>query len=361
LAKAREAQRLKEEAASKAGAGNSARDGNDGSGRESSTFVAASDQAAASKGTNGAQPTAVAVAASGDEKKEGEGALFWYIDYRHFVSVVKFRMERMRSRLLQEEERLRLASSDVYCCPNSQSCGRRYTALTAQQRLNTASMKFECAGCGAELQEVRLDELVRSTESLTDKMRRQLFKSPADGVHVSIQGLIEAVDGLVLDTNDPKESIEFANRFGRSYQQLEETGQGSAGLRRGMGGGGRGQYHHCLDCIEIALTGAVGRKIGERLNPTRKSQEYKKERRRQQEKADAVARSLPWFLRTSSVTADRNVGSERNECSKVHVEDATAEYETNGSPKACDSDIFMQSERTKDSATYASTFLLHSR
>ena len=110
---------------------------------------------------------------------------------------------------------------------------------------------------------------------------------------------------IVLDTNDPEESIEFANRFGHSYRQLQEMAKGSGDGRSGNGMGGEwgANYHHYTDKIEVSLHSAEGAHARDHSQEVRKKKEEDaRARRKMQEEAEVVAKSLPWFLRASSVT-----------------------------------------------------------
>ncbi len=242
---------------------------------------------------------AVSAAAAAEEKKEIKSSLFWYIDYKHFVNVVKYRMHRIGEKIAQEEKRLRLANSDLYRCPRPR-CGQRFNALEAQQSINYTTMKPECVHCGMELVELDHEERMRSKENASEKMRRQLFDQTQD--HASIEKLLRKIDTeMVLDTNDPSDSIEFANRFGHlSHRQMKEMADGSGGAGR-MGGAGN-NYHDYTHRIEVELVTVEGLRASERARVSKKSLEDARARQKKLEDLEADKKSLPEFLRYSSVT-----------------------------------------------------------
>ena len=94
----------------------------------------------------------VCTEALNDKRHGGSSSMtYWYIDYKYFVDVVKYRLYKM-SEFLKEREQMEMVRQ-IYLCSNA-SCGREYTALEAQ-RLNTPRQyEFLCGHCGEPLLEV---------------------------------------------------------------------------------------------------------------------------------------------------------------------------------------------------------------
>ncbi len=74
-----------------------------------------------------------------------------YIDYKHFVDVVKYRLFLM-SNYLRESEQLEIERQTFRC--SNDDCGREYTALEAQLLLTPGVYEFHCGHCNSKLVEV---------------------------------------------------------------------------------------------------------------------------------------------------------------------------------------------------------------
>lgn len=102
---------------------------------------------------------------------------FYYVDYKHFVDVVKYRIMKMQAKVNEE------GSIDVqtYNCPR---CGRkyvthsshiiRYSALDAPSLIDPVTGLFLCQRCKAQVVEDDNTEVVTATQSRSTKMNEQL-------------------------------------------------------------------------------------------------------------------------------------------------------------------------------------------
>ncbi|XP_058833281.1 general transcription factor IIE subunit 1-like [Topomyia yanbarensis] len=72
---------------------------------------------------------------------------YYFINYKTFVNVVKYKLDHMRKRMETEE---RDATSASFKCP---SCDKTFTDLVADQLFDFASGQFRCTYCGSTVEE----------------------------------------------------------------------------------------------------------------------------------------------------------------------------------------------------------------
>lgn len=72
---------------------------------------------------------------------------YWYIDFNHAVSVVRYRIHLLRKRL--DEDELRARSNSMYLCPGyaEKTCNGRYTETQAQRIVDPNTGHFLCPEC----------------------------------------------------------------------------------------------------------------------------------------------------------------------------------------------------------------------
>ncbi|ETV83494.1 hypothetical protein, variant 1 [Aphanomyces astaci] len=170
-----------------------------------------------------------------DKKMGGASkATYWYIDYKYFVDVVRYRLYLIRTYLM-EAESLEI-ERQTYRCDND-DCGREYTALEAQKLLTPEIHEFFCGHCNSKLLECDNNERLQSAQSLLKKYTAQVNR--AEDLHDSINECLKKIQeflnsGQALPSNLPSEN-RAAGRGGDSVRVPAGRGGGAGG---GGGGGG---------------------------------------------------------------------------------------------------------------------------
>ncbi|KDQ06888.1 hypothetical protein BOTBODRAFT_167611 [Botryobasidium botryosum FD-172 SS1] len=108
---------------------------------------------------------------------------YFYIDYRNFCNVVKWRMAEMR-RLIDDKLRNELANKG-YLCPQ---CGKNFSILDADRLIDLSRGGFSCDTCGAELRDNN------ETEDITGKQdRMQRFNAQTQWIREGLRKTEEMV------------------------------------------------------------------------------------------------------------------------------------------------------------------------
>lgn len=108
-----------------------------------------------------------------NELKEGAlravGRQYYYIDYKHFCDVVKWRVAEMR-RLIDKDLRNELDSKG-YICPQ---CSQSYTPLDVDRLIDFETGTFLCEVCRTELIDNENAESVRGSQDRMQRFNRQM-------------------------------------------------------------------------------------------------------------------------------------------------------------------------------------------
>ncbi|KAI6029560.1 hypothetical protein PISMIDRAFT_28712 [Pisolithus microcarpus 441] len=127
-----------------------------------------------------------------NELKEGAqrsvGRQYYYIDYKHFCDVVKWRIAEMR-RIIDSGLRNELDNKG-YLCPR---CGKSYTPLEVDKLMNFSLGVFVCEICGAEVVD---NENAESVKGSQDRMQRfnQQMRFIIEGLRKTESMVIPALD-----------------------------------------------------------------------------------------------------------------------------------------------------------------------
>lgn len=95
-----------------------------------------------------AQSTWVPRGGQGQPPRKSRDVIYWYLDYREFSDVVKYRIAMMRKAI--DEKLKQEVGKRGYVCPN---CGKVYDPLEIPNMFDPASNLFLCELCGHELVE----------------------------------------------------------------------------------------------------------------------------------------------------------------------------------------------------------------
>jgi len=108
-----------------------------------------------------------------NELKEGAmravGRQYFYIDYKHFCDVVKWRVAEMR-RLIDKDLRNELDTKG-YICPQ---CNQSYTPLDVDRLVDFVTGIFHCEVCQAELIDNENADNVRGSQDRMQRFNRQM-------------------------------------------------------------------------------------------------------------------------------------------------------------------------------------------
>ncbi|OQR82225.1 hypothetical protein THRCLA_11035, partial [Thraustotheca clavata] len=165
-----------------------------------------------------------------DKVLKGPGKVeYWYIDFKHFYNVVRYRLFVMDKQLREDEQRE--IERQTFRCSND-DCGREYTALEAQLLLTPDVYEFHCGHCNSKLVECDNNETLEKIKTRLSKFRSQM--NQADGLHDGIYECLARISeflssGQVLPSNMPSE---------RRAAAVAATAKATA--RGGGGGGSRG-------------------------------------------------------------------------------------------------------------------------
>ncbi|KAH8556348.1 hypothetical protein BGW37DRAFT_417077 [Umbelopsis sp. PMI_123] len=109
---------------------------------------------------------------------------YYYIDYKQFVNVVKWKMYKMQTSV---RDTLRTESENKgYVCPN---CQRTYPALEAVGLISTTDGLFHCEDCDNVLEENDNAENVKYSQEVLARLREQCLP---------IISLLKQTDSLVI-------------------------------------------------------------------------------------------------------------------------------------------------------------------
>ncbi|KAJ2158548.1 hypothetical protein GGF46_003698 [Coemansia sp. RSA 552] len=118
---------------------------------------------------------------------------YYYIDYKQFVDVVKWRMhklqENVRSKMDQEQENL------GFDCP---ACGRHFSVMDAVPLFNPQSKLFECEYCGTGLVDHTSPELAQQSQREFSRIMDQFS---------TIIELLQRTESIVLPAPRPLSEV----------------------------------------------------------------------------------------------------------------------------------------------------------
>ncbi|ORY21847.1 hypothetical protein BCR39DRAFT_552714 [Naematelia encephala] len=165
-----------------------------------------------------------------DELKPGEvpmrikDVFYWYIDYREFANVVKYRLAMMR-RGVDERIKAELGHRG-YACPN---CGRKYDPLDLNHLFDPVTSSFTCETCAHELVEhdpsLDTDGPGGSSGGGQDRMQRfNVATAP-------IRDALKAVEGVQLPSINMIAWVAMNVKVD-SVLQSEEDGQRANGGKK---------------------------------------------------------------------------------------------------------------------------------
>eukprot|EP01117_Protostelium_nocturnum_P017978 TRINITY_DN740_c0_g1_i4.p1 TRINITY_DN740_c0_g1~~TRINITY_DN740_c0_g1_i4.p1 ORF type:complete len:302 (-),score=59.94 TRINITY_DN740_c0_g1_i4:650-1555(-) len=97
---------------------------------------------------------------------------FYYIDYKRFIDVVRYRIWAMGKKI--EEEISKGLHNQQYVCPSCKNV--RYTALDANRLINRETLLLHCERCKSELQEEDSSVRAGKVEAKTARMMDELKK-----------------------------------------------------------------------------------------------------------------------------------------------------------------------------------------
>ncbi|KAI6043907.1 TFIIE alpha subunit-domain-containing protein [Pisolithus marmoratus] len=127
-----------------------------------------------------------------NELKEGAqrsvGRQYYYIDYKHFCDVVKWRIAEMR-RIIDSGLRNELDNKG-YLCPR---CGKSYTPLEVDKLMNFSLGVFICEICGAEVVDNENAESVKGSQDRMQRFNRQM-RFIIEGLRKTESMVIPALD-----------------------------------------------------------------------------------------------------------------------------------------------------------------------
>ncbi|KAJ8586326.1 hypothetical protein M405DRAFT_795743 [Rhizopogon salebrosus TDB-379] len=207
-----------------------------------------------------------------NELKEGAqrsvGRQYYYIDYRHFCDVVKWRIAEMR-RIIDSGLRNELDNKG-YICPQ---CNKAYAPLEVDKLMDFSRLIFVCEDCHAEVVENENAENVKGSQDRMQRFNHQM--------RFVVEGL-RKTESMVLPVLDVPTWVK--NNVGDADKQ--KTGQVSGLKIAGSGPGGRQE-----DGVGIVM-----------------SMDKDEATRRQERDAEAAAKrqqnALPaWHLK-STITGD---------------------------------------------------------
>ncbi|VDC02579.1 unnamed protein product [Peniophora sp. CBMAI 1063] len=113
---------------------------------------------------------------------------YFYLDFKHFCDVVKWRMAQMRH-IIDSKLRNELDNKG-YVCPQ---CKKQYTPLEADRLLDMSRMIFACEVCHHELIDNEDDESVRGSQDRMERFNKQM-RFILDGLRKSEEMVMPAFD-----------------------------------------------------------------------------------------------------------------------------------------------------------------------
>ena len=152
--------------------------------------------------------------------------VFWYINYRHFVQLVRLRVSLMMKEISGVEAES-AATKDMFVCPN---CSNTYTMIDAQRSLDLETRKFYCEKCFDQYgdkvflveQNAKALPGMGSTagrfKSLSDKRREQLSEVKSIG-REGIMELLLRLKELHVPENNPEQHMK---KDSEQYEEIVE-------------------------------------------------------------------------------------------------------------------------------------------
>ncbi|KAJ2722751.1 hypothetical protein GGI07_003079 [Coemansia sp. Benny D115] len=140
---------------------------------------------------------------------------YFYLDYRQFVDVVKWRMwtlqEQIKEKMQKEQQNL------GYECPG---CGKLFKTMDVLSLVDMTTGLFKCDYCG--------DELLDNTESeIAQKSQRELSRF-MDQFHTII-GLLKKTDSITLPPPTPLSEVPVPNIGGDQNDETDGRSKSGAG------------------------------------------------------------------------------------------------------------------------------------
>eukprot|EP00899_Mesostigma_viride_P002271 jgi/Mesvir1/12044/Mv00330-RA.1 len=164
------------------------------------------------------------------------------INYGRFVDVVRFKLGRMRQRLVDDLDENNVCQE--YICPKA-GCGRRYTALDAPRLIDPRDLLFHCEECQHELElkqgEVELGDAVDgvATDAASalarQRQRKAVLKDLLRRMDIQLKPIMDQLERTKTIAPPDFESLtEFCLRMARSRANVargsnHEEGDGDTG------------------------------------------------------------------------------------------------------------------------------------
>ncbi|CAI5741533.1 unnamed protein product [Hyaloperonospora brassicae] len=232
---------------------------------------------------------------------------YWYIDYKHFVDVVQYRLYLMHEHL-KDSEQLELERQTFQC--SDPECGREYTALEAQLLLMPGQFQFRCGHCNELLLECDNNDRLLRIQNLQRKFKDQMNKQ--NGMHEGIYEVLRRIgdfvkEGHVLPNNLPSDN-RAAGLGGNNARAANGTNGGGGGRSGTSGGGGGNRADDPKSQSYLYPYGAQDQEIVvDIVGNDQADDEYLTSRDRKEDKEAAnqqvaAPRALPEFLLGSSIS-----------------------------------------------------------
>lgn len=138
----------------------------------------------------------------------------WFINYRIFVNIVKYKLDHMRKKM-ETEERDATSRSSFKCV----ACDKQFTDLEADQLFDPMSGEFRCTFCGASVEEDEAAMPKKDSRLLLAKFNEQMEK---------LYDLLRIVEDIKLapDILDPDPESFMTNEKGEKKRGSEAMGPG---------------------------------------------------------------------------------------------------------------------------------------
>ena len=129
---------------------------------------------------------------------------YWYVDYSHFVDVLKLRLLLMRKNL-EATERRETQERKLSCA----ACSAEWTEMELLRGERSASGKFRCRGCGSvDLLDLDNTSVLHDTQTQLKRLKAQLSKEESKEVvfRESISDMLAQLAGQKITRNLPTEN-----------------------------------------------------------------------------------------------------------------------------------------------------------
>jgi len=148
----------------------------------------------------------------------------WFINYRIFVNIVKYKLDQMRKKMETEERDATSRSS--FKCTN---CDKQYTDLQADQLFDPMSGEFKCTYCGSSVEEDEAAMPKKDSRLLLAKFNDQMEK---------LYDLLRIVEDIKLapDLLEP-DPVDFVSNEAGERKMVSDAGAGGAGGEAGRWSG----------------------------------------------------------------------------------------------------------------------------